>query len=137
MCVVGRNILVVGVADKGRALGEMPVRVLTVDTGTQAICCLKEERIDTVISHWALIDMLGGKFLRNVIEAKPSTLTIAFIKPGDINQELAARRLGVNAVLSEDIDDDYFRETVCQLLGISASAVASTQIIDDYNDGVF
>jgi len=125
MCVVGRNILVVGVADKGHALGELPVRVLVVDTSTQAIRCLEEERIDTVISHWELIDMPGGEFLRNVIEAKPSTPTIAFIKSGDINQELAARRLGVDAVLSEDVDDDYFRETVCQVLGISASAVAS------------
>ena len=132
MCVVGRNILIVGVADKGRALKEMPVRLLVMDTGARAIRCLKEERIDTVISHWELIDMPAGKLLKNVTEAKPSTPTIAFIKPGDINQEIAARRLGVDAVLSEDIDDDYFRESVCQLLGISA--VASMQIANDYND---
>ena len=138
MCVVGKNILVVGVADKGNALRELPVRVLAMDTGAQAIHCLKEERIDTVISHWELIDIPAGKFLRNVTEAKPSTPTIAFIKSGDIDQEIAARRLGVDAVLSEDIDDDYFRETVCQLLGISA--VAAMQIADNYNgatDGLY
>ncbi len=132
MCVVSRNILVVGVADKGSALRELPVRVLAMDTGAQAIRCLKEEKIDTVISHWELIDIPAGKLLRNVREAKPSTPTIAFIKPGDIDQEIAARRLGVDAVLSEDTDDDYFREIVCQLLGISA--IASMQITDDYND---
>ena len=129
MCVVGRNILVVGVADKGGALRELPVRVLAMDTGAQAIRCLKEERIDTVISHWELIDIPAGKLLKNVAEAKPSTPTIAFIKPGDVEQEIAARRLGVDAVLSEDIDDDYFRETVCQLLDISA--VASLQIANN------
>ena len=132
MCVVSRNILVVGVADKGSALRELPVRVLAMDTGAQAIRCLKEEKIDIVISHWELIDIPAGKLLRNVREAKPSTPTIAFIKPGDIDQEIAARRLGVDAVLSEDTDDDYFREIVCQLLGISA--IASMQITDDYND---
>ena len=119
MCVVGRNILVVGIAGKEHALRELPVRILAMDTGTQAIRCLKEESIDTVISHWDLMDIPAGKFLRNVREAKPSTPTIAFIKPGDIDQEIAARRLGVDVVLSEDIDDDYFRETVCQILGIS------------------
>lgn len=132
MCVVGRNILVVGIADKGSALRELPVRVLAMDTGAEAIRCLKEERIDTIISSWELIDIPGGKLLKNVIEAKPSMPTIAFIKSGNIEQEIAARRLGVDAVLSEDIDDDYFREIVCQLLRIST--VASMQIVNDYND---
>ena len=131
MCVVGKNILVVGVTDKGRALKELPVRVLATDTGAQAICCLKEERIDTVISHWELVDIPAGTLLRNIRQAKCSTPTIAFIKPGDIDQEIAARRLGVDAVLSEDINDDYFRETVCQLLNISA--VASMQVADNYS----
>ena len=132
MCVVGKNILVVGVADKGNALKELPVRVLAMDTGAEAIRCLKEERIDTVISHWELMDIPAGKFLKNVTEVKPSTPTIAFIKSGDIDQEIAARRLGVDVVLSEDIDDGYFRDVVCQLLGISA--VASVQMANDYND---
>jgi DNA-binding NtrC family response regulator len=131
MCVVGRNILVVGVADKGDALRELPIQVLAMDTCAQAIRCLKEEKIDTVISHWELIDIPDGKFLKNVTEAKPSTPTIAFIKPGNMDQELTARQLGVDAVLSDDIDDDYFRETVCQLLDISK--VESMQIANDYS----
>jgi response regulator RpfG family c-di-GMP phosphodiesterase len=129
VCLVSRNILVVGVADKGSALRELPVRVLMLDTGAQAIRCLKEEKIDTVISHWELIDMVAGQLLTNVTAAKPFTPTIAFIKPGDTDQEIDARGLGVDAVLSEDIDDDYFRDTVCQLLGISA--VESIHLVDD------
>lgn len=132
MCLVSKNILVVGVADKGNALRELPVRVLLLDTGAQAIGCLKDEKIDTVISHWELIDIPAGQLLKNVTEAKPSTPTIAFIKPGDVEQEIAARQLGVDAVLSEDIDDDYFRDTVCQILNISS--VASMHIADHYND---
>ncbi len=130
MCLASKNILTVGIADKGSALTELPVRVLRLDTGAQAIRCLKEEKIDTVISHWRLIDMVAGQFLENVTAAIPSTPTIAFIKPGDADQEIAARGLGVDAVLSEDIDDDYFRETVCQLLGVSA--VTSIQLADEY-----
>ena len=122
MCVVGRNILLAGITGKVRALRELPIRVLSMDTGARAILCLKEERIDTVISHWDLVDLPPGKLLRDVIEAKPSVSTIAFIKQGNIDQEIAARRVGVDAVLSEVIDDDYFRDTVCQLLGISTVA---------------
>ena len=132
MYVVGRNILAVGIADKGDALRELPVQVLAMDIGAQAIRCLKEERIDTVISNWELIDVPDGEFLKNVIKAKPSMPTIAFIKPGNIEQEIAARQIGVDCVLSDDIDDDYFRETVCQLLNISAEV--SMQIAGDYND---
>lgn len=130
MSRVGKKILVVGIADKGNALKELPVQILALNVGAQAIRCLREERIDTIVSHWELIDMPDGEFLKKVTEAKPSMPTIAFIMPGDIEQELAARQIGVDCVLSEDIDDDYFREAVCQLLGIPA--MASMQITDDY-----
>ncbi len=130
MSRVGKKILVVGIADKGNALRTLPVQVLAFDIGVQAIRCLREEKLGTVISHWELIDIPDGKFLKKVKEAKPYMPTIAFIKPGDIEQELAARQIGVDCVLSEDIDDDYFRETVCQLLGIPA--VSSMQITDSY-----
>ncbi len=127
---VGKKILVVGIADKGNVLKELPLQILALNVGAQAIRCLREERIDTIVSHWELIDMPDGEFLKKVTEAKPSMPTIAFIRPGDIEQELAARQIGVDCVLSEDIDDDYFRETVCQLLGIPA--VSSMQITDSY-----
>jgi DNA-binding NtrC family response regulator len=133
MCVVGRNILLVGVPDKHGALRELPVRVLALDTGSQAIRCLKEERIDTVISHWDLVDVADGTFLKRVTEARPSTPTIAFIKPGNLKQEIAARGLGVDAVLNEDVGDEYFRLTVCQLLG--ASMVSSMHLADTGTDG--
>lgn len=128
MSRVGKKILVVGITDKGNALKELPLQILALNVGAQAIRCLREERIDTIVSHWELIDMPDGEFLKKVTEAKPSMPTIAFIIPGDIEQELAARQIGVDCVLSEDIDDDYFREAVCQLLGIPA--VASMQITD-------
>ena len=133
MCVVGRNILLVGVPDKHGALRELPVRVLALDTGAQAIRCLKEERIDTVISHWDLIDVADGTFLKRVTEARPSTPTIAFIRPGDVEHEMAARELGVDAVLNDDVGDAYFRQTVCQLLG--APMVTSMHLADTGSNG--
>lgn len=118
MYVSGKNIMIVGVPDQSGALSELPIRVLVMDSQAEAIRCLRSERIDTLVSHWELMDCPDGRLLKGVREAKPSTPTIAFVKPGNVDQEVAARGLGVDAVLSEDIDTDYFRETVCQLLGI-------------------
>jgi hypothetical protein len=40
------------------------------------------------------------------------------VRSGDAKQEIAARSIGVTAVLSEDIDDGYFRDVMCQILHI-------------------
>jgi DNA-binding NarL/FixJ family response regulator len=125
--VVVANVLAVGVTEKSQALNELPIRLLLMETGAEAIECLQKERIASVITRWKLIDMPQGKFLQKIRAAKPWIPTIAFVTPGDPSQEMAARRLGVSAVLNQDIDDEFFRETVCQLLGIYTLAGMRTQ----------
>lgn len=116
--VVVANVLAVGVTDKSEALNELPIRLLLMESGAEAIQCLQQERIASVISRWELIDMPQGKLLENIRAAKPWIPTIAFVTPDDRSQEMAARSLGISVVLNEDIDDEYFREAICQLLGI-------------------
>jgi len=135
MYVVVANILAVGVSDKSGALKDLPIRLLVMDTGAEAVHCLQEERIATVISRWELVDMPKGELLRNIIAARPNIPTIAFITPGDRSQETAARGLGVSAILSEDVDDEYFRETLCQLLSIRT--VESVEAIDGYRASIY
>jgi DNA-binding NtrC family response regulator len=108
----------IGTKDKASELHELPLRLVTLDTGKEAIKCLKEEQIDTVVSRWNLIDMPEGQLLAKIIAAMPKMPTVAFIEPGNWQQEIMARSLGVTAVLNEDIDDAYFRNTICQLLRI-------------------
>ena len=122
-------MLAVGMGKRSEALRELPIRLLIMNTGAQAVRCLKEERIDTVVSRWGLIDMPQGSLLKNILAARPAMPTIAFVTLGDNAQEITARSLGVAAVLSDDINDDYFREAVCQLLGIST--VAGFRMVDD------
>lgn len=122
MCRVCTTILMVNVSDKENSLKELPVRLVMLDTGAAAIQCLREERIDTVVSRWELIDMPHGKLLENVRGAIPAMPTIAFIAADNLDQEIAARSLGVTVVLSEDVDDEYFRQTVCNLLSIPEAA---------------
>ena len=134
MYVVVANVLAEGVSDKRGALKDLPIRLLVMDTGAEAVRCLQEERIATVISRWELVDMPKGELLRNIIAARPNIPTIAFITPGDRSQETAARALGVSAILNEDVDDEYFRETLCQLLGICT--ITNVKVADGYRANV-
>jgi DNA-binding NtrC family response regulator len=118
MCLVQTTVLMVGAGEKRHVIEELPIRLVLLDTGESAIRFLKQEKIDTVISKWNLVDVPNGKLLENVTQAMPSMPTIALIEPGNYAQEIKAAQLGITAIISEDIDDDYFRQVVAQLLGI-------------------
>jgi DNA-binding NtrC family response regulator len=89
-----------------------------MDTAMQALCCLRDQKQDIVVSQWELPDMPDGVFLRKIVATRSGVPTIAFIKAGDHKQEALARSLGVSAVLNEDIDDEHFRKMICHLLSI-------------------
>lgn len=126
MCLATTTVLAVGIGDKSEELKELSVRLLVMKKGCDAIPCLRDNKIDTLVSRWDLVDIPNGKLLEDVIAAKPSMPTIAFVAREDKNQEIAARGLGVNAVISDDIDGKSFRDIVCQLLKIPATAAMET-----------
>jgi DNA-binding NarL/FixJ family response regulator len=116
--LVQATVLTVGLNGRNEILKELPIRLVTMQSGLAAARSLKNEKVNSVISRWDLDDMPDGKFLKGLRAARPSIPTIAFIRPGSKNQEIAARSLGVSAVLAEDATDDMFRETVANLLGL-------------------
>ncbi|MCE5187298.1 MAG: hypothetical protein LLF76_14360 [Planctomycetaceae bacterium] len=118
MCQVYSNVLMIGTADKAAGLQELPIRLLVINTGKEAIQCLRHEHIDTVVSRWELVDMPNGILLERILAARPKMPTVAFVEPGNWQQEIMARSLGVTAILTDDIADDYFRSTICQILKI-------------------
>jgi len=92
--------------------------LIAMQSGMAAVRSLKIEKVNGVISRWDLDDMPDGKFLKSLRAAKPYIPTIAFVRPGSVNQEIAARALGVSAVLAEDATDEVFKCTVANLLGL-------------------
>ncbi|MFZ0034246.1 MAG: hypothetical protein WAK60_04550 [Sedimentisphaerales bacterium] len=116
--LVQANVLTVGLNGKNEVLRELPIRLITMQSGIKAARSLKNEKIDSVISKWDLQDMEDGQFLRNLRAVKPEIPTIAFVRPGDRGQEIAARSLGVSAVLTDEADDELFCETVANVLGL-------------------
>ena len=125
MATLGMTVLSVGIRNKSEALETLPVRVLVMDSGAEAVRHLFEDKIDIVISRWDLTDMPQGKLLEKIINAKPNMPTVAFIEPGNWEQEITARSLGVTAILNEDIDESYFRNTICQILHIEDVSMLS------------
>lgn len=116
--LVQANVLIVGLNGKHKVLRELPIRLITMQSGIKAARSLKNEKVDSVISKWDLDDMEDGQFLKKLKAFKPDIPTIAFVKAGDQAQEIAARSLGVSAVLTNDADDDLFRQTVANVLGL-------------------
>jgi DNA-binding NtrC family response regulator len=116
--LVEASVLTVGLNGREEVLRDLPIRVITMRSGVEAARSLKTERVDSVISNWDLEDMADGGFLKGLRAAKPYIPTIAFVKAGDRAQEIAARSLGVSAVLTDEADDDFFQQTVADVLGL-------------------
>jgi len=116
--LVQATVLTVGLNGKNEVLRELPIRLITMQSGTEAARSLKNEKVDSVISKWDLDDMEDGRFLKTLRAVKPEIPTIAFIRAGDRAQEIAARSLGVSAVLTDDTSDELFRQTVANVLGL-------------------
>lgn len=121
--LVQATVLTVGLNGRSEMLKELPIRLIKMQSGLSAARSLKNEKVNSVISRWDLDDMPDGRFLKSFKAAKPYIPTIALVKPGSKAQEVAARSLGVSAVLAEDAADDVLRDTVANLLGIRGDAV--------------
>ena len=135
--LVQATVLTVGLNGNGKneILRELPIRLITMQSGMEAARSLKNEKVDSVISKWDLHDMEDGQFLKNLRAVKPEIPTIAFVRAGDRAQEIAARSLGVSAVLTEDTDDELFRETVANVLGLKG--IVSIKAISPAEDSLY
>jgi len=116
--LVQATVLTVGLDGKNEVLRELPIRLVTMQSGIEAARSLKNEEVDSVISKWDLDDMEDGWFLKRLRAVKPEISTIAFVRAGDQAQEIAARSAGVSAVLTDEADDELFRKTVANVLGL-------------------
>ncbi|MEN8127852.1 MAG: hypothetical protein ABFR90_08630 [Planctomycetota bacterium] len=115
------NVLAVGIEDRSDEFKGLPVRLINLARGTDAVHSFKTGQIDSVISHWHLTDMPDGRFLKKLKTVKPDMPTIAIIEANNHQQEIEARMLGVSAVIPDDCDDEYFRDVITSVLGLSGA----------------
>jgi len=120
--LVQATVLTVGLNGKSESLKELPIRLINMQSGLEAARSLKNEKVDSVISKWDLDDMKNGLFIRKLRAVKPELPTIVFVRAGERAEEIAARSLGVSAVLTSDSDDELFLATVANILGLRGLA---------------
>jgi len=116
--LVQATVLTVGINGRHEVLQELPIRLISVQSGIEAASSFKNESIDSVISNWDLVDMPNGAFLRRLRGIRPDIPTIAVVNTDNYAQEVSARSLGVSAVLTDSSSDEHFREVVRQVLGL-------------------
>lgn len=119
LVLVKANVLAVGLNGKTELLKKLPIRVLQMKNGREAGRSLKNENVDSIICTWDLPDAADGRFLKTLRLAKPYVPIIAIVRSNDIRQEIAARSIGVTAVLSSDVTEEVFIRTVSSVLGLS------------------
>ena len=112
------NILSVGAGSRTESLSGLPIRLIDLKDGYEAIRSFKTEHVDSVISHWHLADMPNGRFLKKLKAVKPDMPTIAIVEGGNHQQEIEARSLGVAAVITEDSNEEHFRDVITAVLGL-------------------
>jgi DNA-binding NarL/FixJ family response regulator len=117
------TVLAVGVGERSAELEALPIRLIGRKSGFEAVRSFKTDQIDSVLSHWHLEDMPDGLFLRRLVAIRPQLPIIAIIEPGNPEQEIAARSLGVAAVIPEDCSEEYFREIVSAALHLRLRSV--------------
>jgi response regulator RpfG family c-di-GMP phosphodiesterase len=108
------KILTVGLNAKSRVLNDLPVCILSCESGAEAANLLKEEKVNSVVTAWNLDDMPDGMFLMKLRTVKPDVKTIVFIKAGDAVQEIRARSIGASVVLTDQTSDELFRRAVIE-----------------------
>jgi DNA-binding NarL/FixJ family response regulator len=133
--LVQATVLTVGLNGRSEVISELPVRLIQMQSGLEAARSLKNEKVNSVVSRWDLEDMPDGRFLKSFKAAKPYIPTIALVRAGSKQQEIAARALGVTAVLADDATDVVLRDTVANLLGIesgvSIKAISSADDVEE------
>ena len=112
------NVLAVGVESRADEFNGLPIRLLNMAHGADAIRSFKTDPIDSVISHWHLADMPDGQFLKKLRAVKPDMPIIAIVETNNPQQEIEARMLGVSAVIPEDCGGEYFRWVMTSVLGL-------------------
>lgn len=120
--LVEASILSIGLDEKFRTMGRTPVRMVNCQTGKEAARSLKNEKIDGVVCSWNLPDMPDGMFVKRLKAFKSDIPVIVIVEHDNAAQEIAARALGVSAVLSSLTDRKTLRRTLFGILHLKPSS---------------
>jgi DNA-binding NtrC family response regulator len=128
--LVQATILTVGLTEENEMLRDLPVHLIAMKSGIEAARSLKNKNVDSVVCKWDMCDMKNGHFVKGLKAVRPDMPTIVFVEAGNVEQEVAARSLGVSAVLPSDAGEMFVRETIANVLGLnSVVSIKSVSVV--------
>jgi PleD family two-component response regulator len=116
--LVQASVLTIDINGKDKVLRQLPIELRKMRSCKEAARYLKTEKVNSIISKWDYHDVEKVRFFKSLKAIKPHISTIVLIKAGDPELEITARSLGASAVLTEDIDNMHFLQTVTAILGL-------------------
>jgi DNA-binding NtrC family response regulator len=117
------TLLTVGLNGKSNALDALPIRVISTESGGQAIEWLRKNHfIKALISTWDLPDMNEGELVRRIKAVRPWLPTVVLLDKPFQDREVAARSLGVSAVLPSNVEGPLLVRIMGQILECETKA---------------
>jgi len=128
MCLSDKTVLSVGLNGKTTALRALPIQLISAVRGRDAIRHLREHlSLNAMVSTWDLPDMSDGALMRRIRAARPWLPTVVLMDEPFLLREAAARRLGITALLPDDVDNRLLQRTVAAVLGLDTPTGSGQQ----------
>ena len=92
--------------------------VITADTGSEALKCLKKKHCDVILTDMRMPGMSGIDLLKKVKEVSPEIGVIIFTAYGEVDSYLEAMNLGAFEYLNKPVKVDELKKVINRVLSL-------------------
>ena len=111
----------------GMRLSSEGFRVVTAESGPEALKILQKEKIDLVISDLRMDEMDGMALFDEIQKAHPNMPVIILTAHGSIPDAVAATQRGVFSFLTKPVDKDALYKAIDEALALSSTPMSDEE----------
>ncbi|HBO24954.1 MULTISPECIES: two-component system response regulator GlrR [unclassified Providencia] len=111
----------------GMRLSSEGFRIVTAESGPEALKILQKEKIDLVISDLRMDEMDGMALFDEIQKAHPNMPVIILTAHGSIPDAVAATQRGVFSFLTKPVDKDALYKAIDEALALSSTPIGDEE----------
>ncbi|MGO2306204.1 MAG: two-component system response regulator GlrR [Providencia sp.] len=111
----------------GMRLSSEGFRIVTAESGPEALKVLQKEKIDLVISDLRMDEMDGMALFDEIQKAHPNMPVIILTAHGSIPDAVAATQRGVFSFLTKPVDKDALYKAIDEALALSSTPIGDEE----------
>ena len=111
----------------GMRLSSEGFKVVTAESGPEALKILQKEKIDLVISDLRMDEMDGMALFEEIQKAHPNIPVIILTAHGSIPDAVAATQQGVFSFLTKPVDKDALYKAIDEALALSSTPMSDEE----------